>query len=381
MLCGYLGQARHRAQLFEASQAVATAMQRAILGPSIVPRDVAVRYVPAVRPLEVGGDWYNALVLPDGRIGLVVGDCVGRGLGAATVMGQLRSACRALLLQAKTPADVIESLDVFADQLPGAACTTMLCAAVDRESGTVVYSCAGHVPPVVVRADGTSEILDCARSVPLGVVPGHTRPEATATLPPGASLLLYTDGLVERRRESLDDGLARLTGVATCRSDLDEEELADHVIRTAVASDGYSDDVALVIYRQPTDPAGFSIDLPAVASELAGFRRGLRRWLADRGAGDPLITHLLIASGEAASNAMEHAYAFSADGIVRIAAAIRGADVQLVIQDRGRWKPQGPPGDRGRGFLIMRELMDDVTVDQSSTGTTVRLMKRFDDGE
>ena len=145
VLCRYLGQARRRAQLFDDSQAVATAMQRAILGPAAVPGGVAVRYAPAVRPLEVGGDWYDAVELPDGRIGLVVGDCVGRGLGAATVMGQIRSACRALLLQAKNPAEVIGALDTFAEQIPEAACTTVFCAAVDPAQGTVTYSSAGHV--------------------------------------------------------------------------------------------------------------------------------------------------------------------------------------------------------------------------------------------
>ena len=114
MLCGYLGQALHRAHQTDQQRETALALQRAILGPSRLPPGFAARYEPASRPLEVGGDWYDLVELPDGRIGIVVGDCVGHGLEAATVMGQLRSACRALLLQDASPAQTLSAMDRFA---------------------------------------------------------------------------------------------------------------------------------------------------------------------------------------------------------------------------------------------------------------------------
>jgi len=134
-LCGQLGLALSRARSFEQQRTVAVTLQRSILGPATLPTGFATRYEPAHSPLEVGGDWYDVVELPGEAIGLVVGDCVGRGLAAATVMGQLRSACRALLLQHDDPAAALTALDGFAGLLEGAACTTVLCARLDPATG------------------------------------------------------------------------------------------------------------------------------------------------------------------------------------------------------------------------------------------------------
>ncbi|HVW33838.1 MAG TPA: SpoIIE family protein phosphatase, partial [Acidimicrobiia bacterium] len=238
-----------KAEILAESRMVATALQHALLGPTAVPPGVAVRYSPAEAPLEVGGDWYDALVLSDGRIGLVVGDCVGRGLRAATIMGQLRSACRALLLRSESPGETLAGLARFAEEADGAQCTTVVCAVVDAAAGTVTYSCAGHLPPVIVDAGGAHRLLEDGRSTPLGVAPGCDRPEATIPLSPGATLVLYTDGLVERRREHLDLGLERLCDAIAERCGAGPDEMADHLMDRLVPT-GQSDDVALVVYRR-----------------------------------------------------------------------------------------------------------------------------------
>jgi serine phosphatase RsbU (regulator of sigma subunit) len=236
-----------RAQFFTE---VAVTLQRAVLGPTALPEGFAVRYEPASGTLEVGGDWYDVVDLPDGRHGVVVGDVVGRGLPAAAVMGQLRSAIRALLLESHSPAHVLGALDRFAELVPGAACSTVFCAVVDPAAGTVRYSSAGHVPAIVVDADGRSRFLTAAGSLPLAVVEHLVRPEREVVLDPGATVLLYTDGLVERRNEDLDQGMARAVAAVRDGRLLPPEELAV-LLTDQLLDDAPDDDVAFLVYRSP----------------------------------------------------------------------------------------------------------------------------------
>jgi len=382
VLCGYVGQALRRAQLLDDSQTVATAMQRAILGPSQVPPGVAVRYVPAVRPLEVGGDWYDAVELPGDRLGLVVGDCVGRGLEAATVMGQLRSACRALLLQTGGPAATLTALDEFAARIPGAVCTTVCCAVLDRATDELRYSSAGHPPAVVVSGDGTGTELGGARSLPLGVAPGAARPEAAVTVGPGDVLLLYTDGLIERRDESLETGIRRLLAVAAAGTRADGDELADALMAGMLPPEGQRDDVALVVYRPPPAvPPDFRASVPAESTQVRPLRHALLAWLADAGVGEPEATEITVACGEACSNAIEHAYGFDPARRVEVTARIRAGRVQVEVADTGGWRSPGPrTEERGRGIGIMEQLMDEVTLESGPSGTTVRFTRGLPDG-
>jgi serine phosphatase RsbU (regulator of sigma subunit) len=227
---------------------VAVTLQRAVLGPTALPPGFAVHYEPATRSLEVGGDWYDVVDLDDGRYGVVVGDVVGRGLDAAAVMGQLRSAGRALLLESRSPGQVLTALDAFAARIPGASCTTVFCGVVEPCSGVLRYSSAGHLPAVV--ADGGSPaVLDEARGLPLAVADGRPRTEAEVVLPAGATLLLYTDGLVERRGEVLDDGVARALAALDAAQHLPPAELAD-ALRDALLPGPRDDDVAFLVYQR-----------------------------------------------------------------------------------------------------------------------------------
>jgi serine phosphatase RsbU (regulator of sigma subunit) len=234
------------AEMHEARR-VGEALQLAMLPTVDEHLAVTARYLPAVGSLAVGGDWYDVVALEGGRVAVVVGDCVGSGIEAAAVMGQLRSAGRALLLEDRGPAEVLDGLDRFACSMVGAGSATVLCAILDRAAGTLTYSSAGHLPPLV-SGPGGPRWLDAATAPPLGVRPGG-RPEATVRLHDGDTLVLYTDGLVERRGESLDVGFARLAAaVGSIADGQSPEELADELVAELVPGGGH-DDVALLVYR------------------------------------------------------------------------------------------------------------------------------------
>jgi PAS domain S-box-containing protein len=377
-LCEQLTHALARASAFDDHRAVAITLQRAILGPTDLPAGFAVRYQPAVGQLEVGGDWYDVVRLDEDRVGVVVGDCVGRGLGAAAVMGQLRSACRALLLQSlNAPSQVLIALDDFAALIPAARCTTLCCAIIDLTTAQIRYSSAGHPPGLLVHLDGSSETLDAANSVPLATMPSlRERPEATTTLRPGSTLLLYTDGLIEHRRESLADGLRRARATLLDLRTMAPEPLATQLTERLL-DQGHDDDVAYLIYRQShpvLEP--FSAELPADPRCLRPLRRSLRAWLATAVVAPCLADSIVLAVHEACTNAIEHAHRFDPDLNATITVTATPDAIEVIVSDHGHWKaPSTGPNRRGRGLPLMNLLMDDVTVTAGEAGTIIRLRK------
>jgi serine phosphatase RsbU (regulator of sigma subunit)/anti-sigma regulatory factor (Ser/Thr protein kinase) len=376
LLAGHIGQGLRRVHQIDQQRETALALQRAILGPAELPIGFAVRYEPATRPLKVGGDWYDTVRLPDGRIGIVVGDCVGHGLPAATVMGQLRSACRALLLQFASPAQTLTALDRFAAQLPGAPCATVFCGVLDPGTGHLRYSSAGHPPAVVVDAAGAPYLLDRGQSRPIAVSSDGPRTEAEFTVPPRATLMLYTDGLVERRRHPVSAGIERATAAIQAGQRTPVEELADDVMTRLAPADGYDDDVALLLYRHP---APLEIEFPADAARLAQVRGALRGWLELCGVDRIMAQNVLVAAGEACANAIEHGHRDAPAGRIRLSATATVEDLRLVVVDSGRWKiPQSAlDTHRGRGLMLMRALMQEVTVTTGLAGTTVEMQARI----
>ncbi|WP_020140448.1 PP2C family protein-serine/threonine phosphatase [Streptomyces sp. 351MFTsu5.1] len=232
---------------------VALALQEAMLPVSrqSLHDRAAVRYRPAVGALNVCGDWYDLVDLVGGRgVGVSVGDVVGHGLGAACVMGQLRSALSAASRVAEGPAQALDVLGRYAHVIEGAESATAVTTFIDFDHGTITYSSAGHPPPMLVHADGRVECLDRATDPPLDASPDPIpRPQATTTFAPGATLALYTDGLVERRREDVDTGLTRLADALTRHRKEDPETLADAVLAELLPTSGATDDTALVIVR------------------------------------------------------------------------------------------------------------------------------------
>ncbi|PRY39578.1 SpoIIE family protein phosphatase [Umezawaea tangerina] len=376
LLAGHLAHGLGRAHQIDQQRETALALQRAILGPSQLPNGFAVRYEPAAQPLEIGGDWYDTVPLPDGRIGIVVGDCVGRGLKAAAVMGQLRSACRALLLQQTGPASTLMALDHFAAGLPGALCTTVFCGILDPETGRLTYSSAGHPPAILASPDGTTRLLDEAGSTPLAVRPGAQRPEAECHLPARATLLMYTDGLVERRRRPLTAGIDEAGEAVQAGRDTALDDLATEVMDRLAPTGGYDDDVALLLYRHP---APLDLTFPAESSRLAPVRKTLRGWLAQCGLPPRAVQSVLVAAGEACANAVEHGYRGTTPDEVRLRAEALVSDLHLTVADTGRWQAPEPEANahRGRGVALMHAMMEQVTITPGPNGTTVDMHLRI----
>ncbi|PLV53205.1 histidine kinase [Mycobacterium tuberculosis variant microti OV254] len=376
VLGGRLSQGLHRVYQLDEQRETALALQHAMLGPTTLPSGFAVRYRPASHPLQVGGDWYDLVDLEDGRVALIVGDCVGHGLAAATVMGQLRSACRALLLDQPSPSAVLTGLDRFAARLPGARCTTAFCAVLTIATGELAYSSAGHPPPILVHADGSTAQLEGGHGLPLAVRVGWPRPEATVTMPPRTTLLLYTDGLVERRGQSIDEGISSATDLMHDGSSLSLDDVADHLMSRLAPGDGYPDDVAILLYRQP---APLSMDFEADVEHLAPSRAALRGWLTQAGVGPGQIQDVLTATGEAVANAIEHGYRDHSEGTVSLRATAVVDALQVTVIDSGTWKqPHTVPGiNRGRGISLMRGLVEDLMIHSSEAGTTVHLYARI----
>jgi serine phosphatase RsbU (regulator of sigma subunit) len=203
-------------------RSIALRLQRSLLPEVPAPPAVEVHadYTPAAGTMSVGGDWYDVVDLPDGRVALSMGDVAGHGLGAAAAMGQLRSAARMLALGRHEPADAIERLDDFAQRMDGRPLATVIYAILEPATGRLRYACAGHPPPLLIRADGATEFLRDGRSPLLGVDPLEPREIGAVTLRPGDTLVCYTDGLIERPDRSLDDGLnAMATTAAAAASD------------------------------------------------------------------------------------------------------------------------------------------------------------------
>ncbi|MFF8835619.1 PP2C family protein-serine/threonine phosphatase [Streptomyces sp. NPDC015130] len=236
---------------------VALHLQQAMLP---VPRPLdrhqaAVRYRPAVGALNVCGDWYDLVDMPRaGRTAVAVGDVVGHGLRAAGVMGQLRSALSAASHVAEGPAQALEVLGLYARSVEGAESTTAASVYIDWNNDTLTYSSAGHPPPALCHPDGTVTFLDQATDPPLGARPEHVpRPQAHAPFTKGSLLVLYTDGLIERRGEDIDTGLARLAHSLTrhhaTHPDAHPDTVADALLADLIPPAGLTDDTALIAVR------------------------------------------------------------------------------------------------------------------------------------
>src|SRR3954467_6907362 len=200
-------------RLYERELSMVETLQRSLLPdrlPTLPGLEMAARYMPGGPGADVGGDWYDAMLLEGGRIGLAMGDVVGHGLGAAALMGQLRNALRAYALDGHSPAAVVGRLDRLVEELEPGRMATLLYAVIEPDLTSLRFASAGHLPPLVLGPDGDAHYLEEVRDVPLGVAAGKEYSEATADLEPGSILVTYTDGLVEERGTSIDQGLDTL---------------------------------------------------------------------------------------------------------------------------------------------------------------------------
>ena len=366
------------ARLYASQRSAADTLQRSLLPeelPELPGVAIASRYLPGGPDVDVGGDWYDVLALPDGRLALAMGDVVGRGVPAASLMGQLRNGLRAYIVEGRSPAQVLSLLNrLLRDVGTPHQMATLVVMVLDPETGQLRYANAGHPPPLVKTAEGDTHFLEDAVSVPLGAI-GHAEyTEATAALTPGSTLILYTDGLVEDRTMSLDVGLDRLrTSLQTASDEVDA--MCEHLTAAVREAGPVQDDVAVLAVRWLALGATLDLQLPSQARVLRPLRAALRRWLAAGGVTDHEAYEILVATSEACSNAIRHGAPQATHFGLR--AELNG-DVAIVVRSSGRWRERRSSAPGGRGLDIMRQFMDETEVDGGDDTTEIRMRRRLE---
>jgi anti-sigma regulatory factor (Ser/Thr protein kinase) len=255
---------------------------------------------------------------------------------------------------------------------------TVLFLIIDASKGVVSISRAGHPPPALRTVNGEIRFLETGGTLPLGIDDRVSADEAEYPMHPGDTLLLFTDGLVERRRESINTGLDRLRD-AFRHAPSDVEALCDHVLERTVTEQASHDDIAVLAVRMLGPPLGaLDLKLPAKAGSVPLARHRLRMWLDENvpELDQMARSDLEVAWSEACTNVIRHAYG-PADASFQATAAREGDAVSLQVLDTGQWRP--PRGQHGgRGIALMRHLCDDVRVDRRSDGTTVTMRRTLD---
>lgn len=357
--------------LYERERYIAETLQRSLLPeklPNLLGADFSASYMPA-SDTGVGGDWYDAFVLPNGKVAVVVGDVVGRGLRAASVTGRLRNALRAYAFEGLEPAKVVDGLNAMLHFLDPDEMATLIYGILDLEERTLSIVNAGHLPPVVIDANGQATFFDRSGTPPLGARSSLRSMTHVVQLDAGSVVIFYTDGLVERRTEPLNDRLEALRRLA--ESNVPIADLPA-LLTDELVPDGTDDDVAILCLHFAVDVSRpYSIRLPAEPVQLAVIRSMLRTWLAELGVDDSLTYDILVASGEACANSIEHAYGLRA-GELQVDVSLSDSRLTVSVKDQGSWR-DARGENRGRGLPIMNKLASSVDVIRTADGTDVRL--------
>ncbi|MFI9803050.1 SpoIIE family protein phosphatase [Streptomyces sp. NPDC052301] len=382
-----IAQSLQRAMLYEQEKDLAQSLQQAMLPrtiPSVRGADIAVRYraaaVGGTLGRDIGGDWYDLIPLPGGRVGAVIGDVQGHDTHAAAVMGQLRIVLRAYAAEGHTPATVMARASVFLHELDTDRFATCLYAEADLSTGVVQAVRAGHIDPLIRHSDGSCRRAPVEGGLPLGLSAEFSRleyPVSTLELDPGHTLLLCTDGLVEQPGTDLDDGMRGLTALVA-EGPQDVRALADRLIRLAEERGG-DDDVALLLLRRrvPEAPrAGGRLrqhvtpgDPEALTHARHLFRAAVRAW----GAGDR-ADEIELATDELITNALMHT---EGSAIVTLRALDDGGDrrLRIEVEDSSSALPRrrdaGENGVSGRGLLLVERLSDAWGVEARGGGKAV----------
>src|SRR5919201_3162563 len=362
---------------YERERVIASTLQRDLLPrrlPEAPGMTLAAHFAAGGEGMEVGGDWFDAFALPGGRLGLVIGDVAGRGVAAAARMGQLRSVARAYAVEGHPPPEVVARLNLYHHALRADDMTTLVYAVVEPDLGRLRVVNAGHPPPALVVPGSQPRLLDGACPA-LGIAEIRQPPEIVVDFPPGATLALYTDGLVERRDEGIDAGIRRLLA-AVGDAPGDVQAVCNDVVEACLGPQRVDDDVtALFVRAEQVLGEAVRFTLTPDPDALAGMRRMLRRWLAEMGASPDETASIVMAANEAWQNAIEHGHDF-APVPVSVRFEREDDDVVITVRDAGgRGLPPSDP-DRGRGIALMRGLTDDTRLDLGSHRGGVAVLRR-----
>ncbi|HEY3831550.1 MAG TPA: SpoIIE family protein phosphatase [Acidimicrobiia bacterium] len=370
---------------FEDEHFIAERLQRALLPdrlPDVPGAEVVVRYRPS-SGRGIGGDWYDVFRLPDGRIAFVVGDVIGHGIEAAVAMSTIRHALDAFGIDESDPVELVTKLNRFLCQQPGRTTATLALVVCDLHSGDLTVTTAGHLPMILRDGSGSVTFHGARLGRPLGLSANATFRCERTRLPLEGVLVLYTDGLVERRTESITTGIDRLAaGVAATSTDDGLERFADCIEAGIASVDFADDDVALLLVRRSLASDHYETVVEARADQLSPVRTDLRRWLTQIGCGEPTASDLVLAISECAANVVEHAYPPGVSGPLEIIAGIApaeegGAEIKIDVRDHGRWRAPRDVGG-GRGHELLRHLVDDATFRTGDDGTSVALRRRVE---
>ncbi|MFF8096407.1 SpoIIE family protein phosphatase [Streptomyces sp. NPDC016675] len=341
----------------------AVTLQRSLLPQELEEPDdlrVAATYHPGGTEAAVGGDWYDVITLGGGRTALVIGDVMGRGVRAAAVMGQLRTAVRAYARLDLPPHEVLQLLDGLAAEIDANQIATCVYAIHDPNEGRLVYASAGHLPILVRDANGTVERADEPTGPPLGTG-GWIHTSGSIPLAPGSTAVLYTDGLVERRNEDLDEGIAALERALSGATGT-PQVICDRLVRSAGVTPDHDDDVAVLVLQHPARKGAEAERFRNAALELLGGVEAAPR--ARAFASGVLVswrfpTELrdlgVLATSELVANSLQH-------GTPPMRLRLRRTDRRLIIEvtdgdDHLPRRRRAEPGDEsGRGIAIVATI-------------------------
>lgn len=371
---------------YRAARDVVAQLQRALLpaGLPVLPSaTVSAHYLVAAEDQAAGGDWFDAVPLPDGRLALLVGDVVGHGVAASAAMGQLRAILSEVLRRTGDAEEALRWADQMAARTPAMRSSTVCLAVLDPVSGALRYITCGHPPPLVADSDGSSRYLTASGAGPLGT--GSPLVWASDAVVPGAVLVGYSDGLIERPGRALPDGMSRLARVAedamanrvmpAGAPESAEERVCQHCVEL-LTREGYEDDVTVIaVLRRLAPVPELRERAAATVGSFAGFRDATRAWLSELGAAteDERAVELIVT--ELIANAIEHAYPPGNPGEVRLRGSL-GPDgvARIEVSDDGTWQePSGqPPTGSGRGLWLAAAMSDDLRIEHADrAGTTV----------
>jgi anti-anti-sigma factor len=368
----------------------ATVMQQALLAASVpvIPgADITAEDLVAAEETAAGGDWFDAIALGD-RLVLVVGDVVGHGVEAAAVMSQLRTALRMQLSAGQSIVEALEAVDRFHEHVPGSKSATLCVGSLDHATGEFQYCTAGHPPPLLLTADANSRYVEPSGAGPLGSGTGF--PVRTEVLDIGDSILLYSDGLIERPGRPLGASTAEFADLAANIAGgsggfvIDAlarpiDRICSETLELLLRSTGYSDDVTLLAAQRRTPPPPVHLTLDATIHAARTARSRLREWLSQIGADCDDISDVVHAISEFVENAVEHGYPTEVpDGVVIEASLAGDGNLHASVIDRGQWKDHREGGHgRGRGLAMAEGLVSQSLVTHGDDGTTASLTHRL----
>ncbi|UWZ41860.1 SpoIIE family protein phosphatase [Dactylosporangium matsuzakiense] len=371
-------------QQYRHARDVVDALQQVLLPrglPLLPTARVAASYLLAGADTAAGGDWFDAVPRADGTVALVVGDVVGHGVAASGVMGQLRAVLQDRLDDGAGPAEALAAADRFARRVPAARAATVCVTVLETRTGAVTYCTAGHPPPLLVTASGEPRYLSPSGAAPLGTAGEF--PEAAASLDEGDVLLLYSDGIIERPGRTVaeaSDELARVAADAVAGRALHApeatpaERACTQTVELLVRGTGYRDDITLLAAQRTAAAEALDTRVPADLTRLGALRKTLGTWLETVAVTDEDAFALQHAVGELATNAVEHA---PPGGSVAVGARLTAVGTaEITVAGPGPWREPRRVSERGRGLALSSQLVDELVLDRTGTGTVATLRHR-----